>query len=114
MRRIFFVLFFAAACLGLAQAQETQQTQQTKNLKIVISGITLHKDYEDLVNGLKRIVGVSDIFTASESRGRIVLTGRFVGETGMLVNDAQALVMDRYKFDKKERKDVIELSLTKL
>ncbi len=111
MKRIFFVLLFLVAIFGATHAQETPQT---KNLKVVISGVLQHKEYEELVGGLKRIVGVSDIFVDTESRGTIVLTGRFAGEINMLANDTQALVMDRYKFDKKERKEVIEISLKKI
>lgn len=111
MKRIFFILSLVAFGLGAAWAQDAPQA---KNLKIVISGVYQHKDYEELVGGLKRIVGVSDIFVDTEAKGLLVLTGRFAGEINMLVNDAQALVMDRYKFDKKERKEVIEISLKKI
>lgn len=112
MKRIFFVFTLLILVPFFARAEDVAAT--SKNLRIVISGISLHKDYEDLVGGLKRIVGVSNLFVASESKDRIVMTGRFVGEVNLLANDTQALVMDRYKFDKKERKDVIEISLKKL
>ncbi len=112
MRKIFFVFTLLVLVPFLARAEDVATT--SKNLRIVIGGVSLHKDYEELFNGLKRIVGVSELFVASESKDRIVMTGRFVGEVNMLVNDASALVLDRYKFDKKERKDLIEISLKKL
>lgn len=111
MRVIIFIFALSLLVPSFAKAQEAAQA---KNLKIVISGVLQHKDYEELAGGLKRIIGISDLFVSTEARGRIVLAGRFAGETAMLANDTQALVMDRYKFDKKERKDFIEITLTKL
>lgn len=111
MKRMFFVFTLLLLVPFFARAEDIGTS---KNLKIVISGVVQHKDYEELVGGLKRIVGISDLFVASESKDHIVMTGRFVGEANILVNDAQALVMDRYKFDKKERKDLIEISFKKL
>lgn len=112
MKRIFFVFILLVLVPFFARAEDVVTT--LKNLRIVISEVSLHKDYEELFNGLKRIVGVSNLFTTSESKDRIIVTGRFIGEVNVLVNDVAALVMDRYKFDKKERKEVIEISLKKL
>lgn len=113
MKKLLILISFLVLVPISTFAQE-QSPPQTKNLKITMIGIVQHKEFEELMNGIKRIVGISNLVVISESKGRLSLAARFMGDPDILSNDMQALVMDRYKFDKKDRKETIEISLKKL
>lgn len=105
-----FLLLFV---IGITATAE-EGTSQTTNISLRLLDIKSYSDYQEIFGTIEKMAGVNDLVESGAQSGSILLTGKFLGDPNMFVNDVLAFTIDRYKADKKISADSVEITLKKL
>ena len=109
------IIILCLAISGIASAAApVVQVGPTVELKITLDNMQTYGDYKDVADGLSKISGVTNLIPYKIASGKAVFDAKYTGESSSLFNDVQAFATDRYKFEKKESKTSIEVTLRKL
>lgn len=107
------LISLAIACCFLSNSALAEEAG-TKMLKIKITGIQQYQDYTEILDGIRKMDGVTNLIASKISKGSAELRGLLVLDPIPFINDLQAFTMDRYKFEKKDTGDSLEITLKKL
>lgn len=110
MKKILLILAVGFFSLPLLAEEKTE----SKEVNIVVFGVASHREYRDVVNGIKRITGVVSLIPSRLSSKAIELSGFLSDEATMFENDIKAFATDRFQVEVKESGRLVKVTLKKL